>query len=198
MQTTDVHPVSNTNISTKSETASETITLGGGCFWCIEAVFERLQGVHGAVSGYAGGKTPNPTYQQVCTGLTGHAEVVQVSFDPAQISLETLITIFMTLHNPTTLNQQGADKGTQYRSTIMWSDPSQVPIIEKVIAQITVDQVWADPIVTEITPLLVFTEAEPEHQHYYQTHMTQGYCSVVIAPKVAKLRAQFSHLLRPV
>jgi peptide-methionine (S)-S-oxide reductase len=168
----------------------EIITLGAGCFWCVEAVFEQLRGVTKVVSGYAGGHTPNPTYQEVCGKNTGHAEVVQVTFDPQQISLRELLDVFFTTHDPTTPNRQGADVGSQYRSIILYQSPEQKQLAEQVIAEINAQQVWSAPIVTEIKPLEVFYPAEPEHVQYYQRNQNQGYCRMVIEPKIAKLRKQ--------
>lgn len=162
-------------------------TLGGGCFWCTEAVFQEVKGVVKVVSGYAGGNVPGkPTYREICSGLTGHAEVIQITFDANSISFEDILVIFMTTHNPTTLNQQGADKGTQYRSVIFYHTDTQKVIAEEVLKQL---QVYFDTkIVTEISALPIFYEAEPEHQNYYKENTQQGYCSFVIAPKLATLR----------
>jgi peptide-methionine (S)-S-oxide reductase len=166
-------------------------TLGGGCFWCVEAVFEQLKGVEDVVSGYAGGDVANPSYREVCGGRTGHAEVVQVTFDPEVISYRDLLRIFFTTHNPTTLNRQGGDVGPQYRSIILYHDGEQKQAAEEVLAEIEAAAVWDAPIVTEIEPLDVFYLAEEYHQDYYRANPDQGYCSVVIAPKVAKFRAQY-------
>ncbi len=166
----------------------EKATLGGGCFWCVEAVFDRLRGVERVVSGYAGGSVPNPSYRQVTTGTTGHAEVVQVTFDPDEVSYRTLLEVFFTTHDPTTLNRQGADRGTQYRSVILYHDEEQRQTAEAVRAEMA--GVWDDPIVTEIAPLDTFYEAEAYHQDYYANNAAQPYCQAVIAPKVAKLRKQ--------
>ena len=165
----------------------ETITVGGGCFWCTEAVFQEVKGVHSVVSGYTGGTAPGkPTYREICSGLTGHAEVVQVTFDPRVISLYDILEIFMTTHDPTTLNRQGADVGTQYRSVIYYADENQKSIAENVLNDMT--RLYEDAIVTEISPLGVFYEAEDYHQDYYKNNSSQGYCQVVINPKLAKLR----------
>lgn len=162
-------------------------TLGGGCFWCTEAVFQEVKGVEKVVSGYAGGNVPGkPTYREICSGLTGHAEVIQITFDANSISFEDILVIFMTTHNPTTLNQQGADRGTQYRSVIFYHTETQKLIAEEVLKQLQV--YFDDKIVTEISPLPVFYEAEPEHQNYYRENTQQGYCSFVIEPKLATLR----------
>ncbi|MCL4164221.1 UNVERIFIED_CONTAM: hypothetical protein GTU68_032325 [Idotea baltica] len=165
----------------------QTATLGGGCFWCTEAVFQEVKGVQKVVSGYAGGNVPGkPTYREVCSGLTGHAEIVQITFDSSIISYEEILVIFMTTHDPTTLNRQGADRGTQYRSVVFYHDENQKAIALEVIEQ--VQDYFDDKIVTEITEIPTFFEAEAEHQNYYKKHPTQGYCSFIITPKLAKLR----------
>lgn len=169
-------------------------TLAGGCFWCLEAVFQQLKGVSKVTSGYAGGKRPNPTYEQVCTGTTGHAEVVQVEFDPAVVSYRDLLDVFFTIHDPTTLNQQGADVGTQYRSAIFFHSPEQQRDANDAIAE--AQKTWDDPLVTEIVPLTQFYPAEEYHNDYYVRNPNQGYCRVVIAPKVAKARQHFFEKLR--
>jgi len=169
-------------------------TLAGGCFWCLEAVFQQLKGVSRVASGYAGGKRPNPTYEQVCTGTTGHAEVVQVEFDPAVVSYRDLLDVFFTIHDPTTLNQQGADVGTQYRSAIFFHSPEQQRDANDAIAE--AQKTWDDPIVTEIVPLTQFYPAEEYHKDYYVRNPNQGYCRVVIAPKVAKARQHFFEKLK--
>jgi peptide-methionine (S)-S-oxide reductase len=169
----------------------EVATLGGGCFWCTEAVLEQLRGVHSVVSGYAGGHVPNPTYREVCGKQTGHAEVVQVTFDPQEISFRELLEVFFTTHDPTTPNRQGADVGPQYRSIVLYHSPEQKETAEQVIAEMEQRGVWSDPIVTEIEPLETFYPAEAEHQGYYRRNPNQGYCRVVIAPKVAKLRSHY-------
>ncbi|XCF06722.1 peptide-methionine (S)-S-oxide reductase MsrA [Tamlana crocina] len=162
-------------------------TVGGGCFWCTEAVFQEIKGVEKVVSGYSGGNAPgHPTYKEVCSGLTGHAEVVQITFDANQISYEDVLVIFMTTHDPTTLNRQGGDVGTQYRSVIYYHDNEQKSIAEKVVKQMA--PYYNDPIVTEIAPLKIFYKAEDYHQDYYRNNTTQGFCSFVITPKLAKLR----------
>ena len=162
-------------------------TMGGGCFWCTEAVFQEVKGVESVVSGYSGGNAPgHPTYREICSGLSGHAEVVQVTFDANVISYEDILVIFMTTHDPTTLNRQGADRGTQYRSVIYYHDENQKTIAEVVSKEIA--PYYENPIVTEISPLDVFYEAEKEHQDYYKNNQAQGYCSFVITPKLAKLR----------
>lgn len=165
----------------------QTATVGGGCFWCTEAVFQEIKGVETVSSGYSGGNVPGkPTYREVCSGLTGHAEVVQITFDANVITYEDILVIFMTTHDPTTLNQQGADKGTQYRSVIFYHDESQKDIAEAVTTELA--SYYEDVIVTEISPLDTFFEAEKEHQNYYRDHQEQGYCSFVITPKLMKLR----------
>ena len=174
----------------------ETITLGGGCFWCTEAIFSQLRGVQSVISGYSGGTVSNPTYEQVCSGRTGHAEVIQIEFDPEVVSLHDLLTIFFTLHDPTTLNQQGADHGTQYRSAIFYRTPEQREVALRVMQEITDQAVWPDPLVTTLEQFDVFYPAEAYHQEFYERNANQGYCQIVIAPKVAKLRKQFSEKLR--
>lgn len=167
----------------------EKVLLGGGCFWCIEAVYNRVKGVQSAISGYAGGARKNPTYEQVCTGATGHAEVVEVTFDPNIVSYEEILEIFWAIHNPTTLNAQGADRGTQYRSVIYYYDEEQR---QKAVASIARAQLqWPDPIVTELSSAPEFYPAEQYHQNYYDEHPTQGYCHVVITPKVEKFMKIF-------
>ena len=166
---------------------TEIATVGGGCFWCTEAVFQEVKGVEKIVSGYSGGEAPGkPTYREICSGLTGHAEVVQITFDTNVISYEDILVIFMTTHDPTTLNRQGADAGTQYRSVIYYHDSAQKKIAEVVVKEIS--PYYKDPIVTEITALDIFYEAEKEHQDYYRNNQEQGYCSFVITPKLTKLR----------
>jgi peptide-methionine (S)-S-oxide reductase len=170
-------------------------TFGGGCFWCTEAVFQEIKGVEKVVSGYSGGNVPGkPTYREICSGLTGHAEVVQVTFDTDVISYEDILVIFMTTHDPTTLNKQGADRGTQYRSAIYYHDTAQKEIAEVVSKKITA--YYDDPIVTEISSLVIFYEAEAAHQDYYRNNQEQGYCSFVITPKLAKMRKLYSDKLK--
>jgi peptide-methionine (S)-S-oxide reductase len=170
-------------------------TFGGGCFWCTEAVFQEVKGVEEVVSGYSGGNVPgHPTYREICSGLTGHAEVVQVNFDANVISYEDILVIFMTTHDPTTLNRQGADRGTQYRSVIYYHDELQKEIDEIVSKEIT--PYYENPVVTEVSPLDVFYEAEKEHQDYYRNNQAQGYCSFVITPKLAKLRKRHANKLK--
>jgi peptide-methionine (S)-S-oxide reductase len=172
----------------------EVATLGGGCFWCLDAAYRRVEGVTGVVSGYAGGEDPRPTYQRVCSGVTGHAEVVQVEFDPAVISYRDILDVFWAIHDPTTLNQQGHDVGTQYRSIILTHDDAQRQAAEE--SRAAVQALWPKPVVTEIVPLEVFHPAEEYHQDYYARNPEQGYCQVVINPKLAKLRQRFAARLR--
>ncbi len=174
----------------------ETATFGGGCFWCVEAVFQDLKGVHRTVSGYAGGSAPNPTYEQVCAGTTGHAEVVQIAFAPETISYEDLLDIFWRTHDPTTLNRQGADVGTQYRSVIFYHNETQKALSERSRAETDASGLWPDPIVTEIAALQAFYPAEDDHQNYYRLNADQPYCQVVIAPKVRKLKTSFHDKLK--
>jgi len=174
----------------------ERATLAGGCFWCLEAVFLELKGVERVESGYAGGHLPDPTYEQVCTGATGHAEVVQVTFDPAVVTYGDLLRIFFTMHDPTTLNRQGADVGTQYRSAVFYHSPAQKADAEAAIAEIAASGAWPGKIVTEVVPLDVFYPAEEYHRDYYRQNPRQGYCQFVIAPKVAKLRKEFFEQLK--
>ena len=169
----------------------EQATLAGGCFWCLEAVFEQLRGVERVESGYAGGTVTNPSYEAVCSGDTGHAEVVRLTFDPAQISFRDLLDVFFTIHDPTTLNRQGADVGTQYRSAIFYHSEDQREAAEEVVRELSRQQIWDAPIVTEIAPLREFFPAERYHQEYYRRNPRQPYCQVVIAPKVAKARSKF-------
>jgi peptide-methionine (S)-S-oxide reductase len=168
----------------------EVATLGGGCFWCLEAVFEELRSVEEVVSGYSGGTVPDPTYEQVCTGTTDHAEVVQVTFDPEAVSFREILEVYFSIHDPTTLNRQGADVGTQYRSVIFYHTLEQKRVAEEVIAQLEEAGVWDDPIVTEVTPASAFYAAEDYHQEYFRRNQGQPYCQVVVAPKVAKFRKQ--------
>ncbi len=170
--------------------------LAGGCFWCLEAVFDQVSGVTDVVSGYSGGKRPHPSYEQVCTGLTGHAEVVQITFDPAVISYSDLLHIFFTVHDPTTLNRQGADVGTQYRSAIFTTSPAQQSEAEAVIAELDAAGLWSGPIVTQVLPLEAFYPAEDYHQEYFAHHPEAGYCQIVIQPKVAKFRQKYQHFLK--
>jgi peptide-methionine (S)-S-oxide reductase len=169
----------------------ETATIAGGCFWCLEAVFKDLRGVEKVESGYTGGSLPNPTYYQVCAGNTGHAEAVQLTFDREAVSFKEILQVFFTIHDPTTLNQQGADVGTQYRSAIFYHSPEQKAVAEEVIDELNAVGVWDAPIVTEVTPLTEFYKAEDYHQQYYEQNPNQPYCRAVIAPKVAKFRKQY-------
>jgi peptide-methionine (S)-S-oxide reductase len=182
----------NANQSTNLETA----TLAGGCFWCLEAVYDDLKGVESVVSGYAGGAVRNPTYEQVCGGNTGHAEVTQLTFDPSVVSFKELLEVFFTIHDPTTLNRQGADVGTQYRSAIFYHTPEQKATAEQVIAELDAAKVWHSPIVTEVAPLDVFYPAENYHQEYFARNPYQPYCQVVVAPKVSKFRKQYIERLK--
>ncbi len=175
---------------------TETATLGGGCFWCVEAIYQDVIGVHKVVSGYAGGEVENPTYQEVCSGTTGHAEVVQIAFDPTVISFEEILFIFWRTHDPTTLNRQGNDVGTQYRSVIYYHDEEQKKIAEQSMAETDASDLWADPIVTEIAPLPIFYEGEAYHQNYFVDNPYQPYCIFVINPKVQKFRKSFRNKLR--
>lgn len=176
--------------------ATQLATLAGGCFWCLEAAFQQLRGVESVQSGYAGGESPNPTYRAVCEGDTGHAEVVQIAYDPAVISYRDLLTVFFTIHDPTTLNRQGADEGTQYRSAIFVHDAEQEQTARAVIAELTAQKLFDDPIVTEVVPLDAFYPAELYHKDYFRRNPFQPYCIGVVAPKVAKVRSKFMQLLR--
>ena len=173
----------------------ETETFGAGCFWCVEAVYQNLKGVQKVVSGYAGGKTPNPTYEQICTGQTGHAEVAQITYDPNQISYQDLLDVFWNTHDPTTLNRQGADTGTQYRSVIFYNDDHQKEIAEQTMAETDASGLWSNPIVTEISPIPTFYPAEDYHQNYYQSNPSQTNCTVIISPKIQKLKKEFKQIL---
>lgn len=174
----------------------EIITLGNGCFWCTEAVFEQLNGVHSAVSGYMGGKLKNPSYKEVCSGTTGHAEVIQVTFDPNVISVAELLEVFFATHDPTTLNRQGADVGTQYRSAIFFHSPEQEEIAEKAKEAANESGEWNAPIVTEVTAAAMFYPAEDYHQSYFELNGGQPYCSMVIAPKMDKFKKRFAEKLK--
>ena len=183
--------------SSTSPQEKEIATLGGGCFWCIEAVFDQLQGVESVESGYMGGKHPHPSYEAVCTGATGHAEVVQVTFDPSVISFRDILQVFFSIHDPTTLNRQGNDVGTQYRSVIFYHSPEQEVIAKEVIATLTNDQLFSSPIVTEVSPTQAFYMAEHYHQEYFVRNPMQPYCAYLIGPKIAKFRKQFEARLKP-
>ena len=175
---------------------TETATLGAGCFWCIEAVYQELKGVEHVVSGYAGGEVENPTYYQVCSGMTGHAEVVQVIFDPEVISFEEILYVFWRTHDPTTLNRQGLDTGTQYRSIILYESEEQRVVAEKSKQETDASSLWPNSIVTEIAPLTVFYEGEEYHQNFYRANPSQPYCTFIIDPKMAKFRKEFSDQLK--
>ncbi len=174
----------------------ERATLGGGCFWCTEAIFERVKGVVKAESGYSGGNTANPDYKQVTSGLTGHAEVLQITYDPEQVSYAELLEIFFKTHDPTTLNRQGADVGTQYRSIVLYHSEEQRTMADKVILALGKEEIWADPIVTTVEPYEIFYSAEAYHQEYYENNPNLGYCRVVINPKVAKFEKLFKEKLK--
>jgi peptide-methionine (S)-S-oxide reductase len=180
----------------KTSPELECATLGGGCFWCLEAVFEHMIGVHAVVSGYAGGSLANPSYREVCAGHTGHAEVVQVTFNPSVVSFREVLDVFFASHDPTTLNRQGADVGTQYRSAIFYHSPQQKEIAQQRIAELNAQQIWPRPIVTEVVPLGQFFKAEDYHQSYFRNNPQQAYCQAVVAPKVAKFRKQFAGKLK--
>lgn len=174
----------------------DTITLGAGCFWCVEAVFQQIKGVKSVVSGYSNGKVKNPTYKEVCSGLTGHAEVVQITYDPSVVSFESILEVFWGTHDPTTLNRQGADRGTQYRSGIFYHTEEQKAIAEKLKKELNEKQVFNAPIVTEITPVGVFYVAENYHQDYYEANGSAPYCRMVIEPKLDKLKKVFADKLK--
>ena len=174
----------------------EVATLGGGCFWCLEAVYQELEGVNRVRSGYAGGRVPNPSYEEVCSGTTGHAEVVQVEFDPQILSFREILEVFFTVHDPTTLNRQGHDVGTQYRSVILYHSPVQEKVARDVMAELEEEAVWDDPLVTELVPLEVFYPAEDYHDDYFRRNPNQPYCRAIINPKVAKFRERFRRKLK--
>lgn len=175
----------------------EKATLGGGCFWCLEAVYLQMAGISAVMSGYAGGHVPNPSYEEVCRKGTGHAEVVQISFDPTLTSYADLLRVFFTIHDPTTKDRQGADIGPQYRSIILTHDAQQEATARQVIGEITEAQLWGNPLVTEVVPLTEFWPAEPEHHNYFARNPWSGYCQAVVAPKVLKFRKLFSGYLKP-
>jgi peptide-methionine (S)-S-oxide reductase len=177
-------------------TALETATLAGGCFWCVEAVFDDLKGVQSVESGYMGGKTLNPTYDDICTGRTGHAEVIRIGFDPAEVSFADILRVFFTIHDPTTLNRQGNDSGTQYRSAIFYHSDAQKQAAQEVISEITREGLYRNPIVTEVTAASTFYIAENYHQEYFARNPNQQYCAFVVAPKVAKFRKTFADRLK--
>jgi peptide-methionine (S)-S-oxide reductase len=175
---------------------TEVATLGGGCFWCLEAVYQELRGVERVESGYSGGDVPNPTYRQVCSETTGHAEVVQVTFDSDEVSYKDILEVYFTIHDPTTLNRQGADVGTQYRSVIFYHDEDQKRTAEEVISGLEAEGIWNNPIVTEVAPFDEFYVAEDYHQNYFRNNGFQQYCQVIIAPKVAKFRKEYLERLK--
>jgi peptide-methionine (S)-S-oxide reductase len=174
----------------------EVATLGGGCFWCLEAVYDGIEGVETVQSGYAGGHDPDPTYRAVCSGRTGHAEVVQVTFDPDVVPFDELLRIFFTIHDPTTPNRQGADVGTQYRSIILFHSPEQEAAARRVMGEVEASGIWRSPLVTELVPMERFCPAEPEHDRYYERNPGASYCRLVVEPKVRKARSAFSHRFR--
>ncbi|CAN5858310.1 peptide-methionine (S)-S-oxide reductase MsrA [soil metagenome] len=174
----------------------EVVTLGGGCFWCLEPAYDELRGVESVESGYAGGRVRNPTYEQVCAGTTGHAEVVRVTFDPLVVSYREILQVFFSIHDPTTRNRQGNDVGTQYRSVIFYHSPEQKATAEQVIAELEEADIWDNPIVTEVAPLTDFYVAEDFHQEYFERNPNQPYCQFVVAPKVAKFRKQYMDQLK--
>jgi len=176
----------------------EVATFGGGCFWCLEAVFEQLEGVRSVVSGYAGGTVPNPSYEQVCTGTTGHAEVVQITFDPEKMGYRELLEIFFTIHDPTTLNRQGGDVGTQYRSVIFYHTPKQQVVAKELIEKLGASGIWENPIITAVEKHQGFYPAEEYHQEYYRRNRERPYCQAVITPKLAKLRQKYLNKLKGV
>jgi len=180
-----------------AEKRSELATLGGGCFWCLEAVFEQIEGVERVVSGYSGGDVKNPSYGEVCTGRTGHAEVIQITFDPERISYGEVLEIFFAFHDPTTLDRQGPDVGTQYRSVIFHHSAEQKRVAEETVKRLEAAKLWSDPAATQIVPYTEFYPAEGYHQGYYRNNPVQPYCQVMISPKIAKLRQKFSARLKP-
>lgn len=181
---------------TGSSIPKEVATLGGGCFWCTEAVFDQLEGVVEVEPGYSGGAKANPTYEEVCTGATGHAEVIQITFNPKVVTFKEILEIFFTIHDPTTLNRQGNDVGTQYRSVIFYHNAEQKTVAEQVIREISEEKVWNAPIVTQIEQFKAFYKAEDYHKDYFKKHPEQAYCRVVIAPKIAKLQKLYSSMLK--
>ena len=186
----------NENINKTPENL-ERATLGGGCFWCLEAVYQQIQGVHSVVSGYAGGARPNPSYEEICTGATGHAEIVDILFDPQIVSFRDLLEIFFVIHDPTTLNYQGNDRGTQYRSVIFTHSDTQIQIAHEVVKELEDSKIYSAPVVTQIDAAPTIYPAEEYHQNYFQQHPNQGYCMAVVAPKLAKFRAKFKALIAP-
>ena len=183
-------------VSLTGNVTKEVATLGGGCFWCTEAIFNELRGVEKVESGYSGGSVEKPSYEDVCTGTTGHAEVIQITFDPHIISYRDLLQVFFTLHDPTTLNRQGADVGTQYRSAIFYHDEAQRKVAQDVIREVGTSKIWKKPVVTEAAPFKAFYKAEDYHQEYFQKNKNSGYCQVVIAPKIVKLREHYREKLK--
>ena len=188
--------MSQQNQNASSKEGKEVATLGGGCFWCVEAVFDDLRGVESVESGYSGGKAANPSYNDVCSGTTGHAEVIQITFDPKVVSFKEILEVFFTVHDPTTLNRQGADVGTQYRSVIFYHSDQQKAVAEQVIKEINDAKIWNGSIVTEVSPFEAFYVAENYHQEYYKNNGGQPYCRFIIEPKVAKFRKQFQEKLK--
>ncbi len=186
----------NANTGASHANPLEVATLAGGCFWCLEAVFDQLKGVKDVVSGYSGGRLSNPSSAQVCTGATGHAEVVQVTFNPEEVSFREILQVFFTIHDPTTLNRQGADIGTQYRSAIFYHTEEQKETAQQVIRELQAEGIWENPIVTEVSPFTGFYPAEDYHKEYFANHSSQPYCQLVIAPKVAKFRQHFLERLK--
>ena len=184
------------SLNAANSQAKEVVTFGGGCFWCTEAVFEQLKGVDKVESGYSGGTVPNPSYEQVCMGNTGHAEANQITFDPKVISLKEILEVCFTVHDPTTLNRQGNDVGTQYRSVIFYRNEEQKAVAQQVIKEVADEKLWNGKIVTELAPFKAFFKAEDYHQEYFRLHGEQSYCRVVIAPKVAKFREHFKDKLK--
>ncbi|MDQ5929492.1 MAG: peptide-methionine (S)-S-oxide reductase [Bacteroidota bacterium] len=182
--------------SQKKESVLETITLGGGCYWCVEAVYENLDGVKSVVSGFAGGKAANPTYEEVCTGTTGHAEVVQITYDKNATNINEIFKVFFTVHDPTTLNRQGADVGTQYRSVIFYKNEEQKKAAQNIIAELNKAKVYDSPIITQIEPFTKFYKAENYHQNYYANNKNQPYCKMVIQPKIEKFEKVFKAKLK--
>jgi peptide-methionine (S)-S-oxide reductase len=180
----------------KTSNTLKTVTLGGGCFWCLEAVYEQLNGVDQVISGYSGGHIPKPSYEQVTTGTTGHAEVVQINYDPKMITFREILEVFFSIHNPTTPNRQGADVGPQYRSIILYHDEHQRQIADRTIKELEDSEIWQDPIVTELKPFESFYQAEDYHQEYFRRNPKQAYCRVVISPKVTKFRQRFINKLK--
>jgi peptide-methionine (S)-S-oxide reductase len=189
---------SQNNTKTKKMTQSnfETITLGGGCYWCVEAVYENLKGVKSVVSGFSGGKNANPSYEEVCSGTTGHAEVVQITFDKNVTNLDEIFKVFFTVHDPTTLNRQGADKGTQYRSVIFYNNDEQKKEAQSIIAELKNAKVYENPIVTTLEPFTKFYKADDYHQNYYANNKSQPYCQMVIQPKIEKFEKVFKDKLK--